>query len=134
MSVTSLEGFVDSEGVDVIQEGGMTHFLTESGMQACDVTRVTRENETLFSLETSCGQGTLELVDHDHDEVAAGRRRLCHDKGVSNCAQYVPSSYAVSTPALHLLLLLVDEFIFMFDFSKITLMFCTLGKSGSRRV
>lgn len=69
----SLEGYVDSDGVAAIQEGGVAHFMTESGMQSCDVTRVTTLNETLFSLETSCGQGTLELAG-DNDDTSSGRR------------------------------------------------------------
>lgn len=44
--------------------------MTQSGMQACDITKVTRTSVTLFDLETSCGNGTLELL----NTGASGRR------------------------------------------------------------
>jgi hypothetical protein len=65
-----LQGFVDSEGIVAIVEGGVARFVTQSGMQACDITKVTRTSVTLFLLETTCGIGTLELLNTDAD----GRR------------------------------------------------------------
>ncbi|GFH61684.1 predicted protein [Chaetoceros tenuissimus] len=65
-----LQGFVDSAGIAAILEGGVARFMTQSGMQACEITKVTRTSVTLFDLETSCGNGTLELL----NTGASGRR------------------------------------------------------------
>lgn len=67
-----LQGYFDSDGVAAIVEGGVARFITQNGMQACDITKVTRVGATLFLLETTCGYGTLELLNLSD----AGSRRL----------------------------------------------------------
>lgn len=76
-----IHGFVDVQGVSDILGGGLTQFVTDSGMKSCEVTDFEKRTDTLYILQTSCGQGTLVLTDEQSQNVGGGMRRLSSTNG-----------------------------------------------------
>ena len=69
------------QGVSDILDGGLTQFLTDSGMQSCDVTGFQKRSETVYILFTSCGRGRLVLQQQSQQETQGMRRKLYfHDQ------------------------------------------------------
>ncbi|GFH44329.1 hypothetical protein CTEN210_00803 [Chaetoceros tenuissimus] len=83
----SIQGFVDVQGVSDILDGGLTQFLTDSGMQSCDVTGFQKQrSETLYILFTSCGRGRLVLQQDSQQGTQGMCRKLISDLSQTNGA------------------------------------------------
>lgn len=64
------------QGVSDVLDGGSVQFLTDNGMQTCDVTGFQKISDIVYILFTSCGRGRLVLQQESQQGTQGMRRKL----------------------------------------------------------